>query len=156
MKTILLSQGKVALVDDEDFERLSKFKWYTFRDINRFYAARNIKNDNGNQRRLSMHRDILNLKDSSIDIDHKNHDGLDNRRQNLRICTRRQNAQNRRKLAGCASNFKGVSLNSGKWRARIKYNKKRIHLGYFISEQEAANAYLNAAQEYFGEFACAR
>ena len=87
-------------------------------------------------------------------VDHKNGDGLDNSRSNLRIATKAQNGQNKTKRKGTSSQYKGVCLHkSGKWVAAIVVNGKRVHLGCYAAEQEAARAYDAAATTHFGEFA---
>src|SRR5690242_17796567 len=99
-----------------------------------------------------MHRVIMNAS-ADIHVDRINGDGLDNRRENLRLCTRDENMMNRRKNSNNSSGYKGVDRNKGKWRAYIQVDKKWIHLGYFSTAEQAAHAYDNAAKKYFGEFA---
>lgn len=147
MKEIDLTQGQVALVDDEDFEMLNQFKWFAQRKKQNFYAARKI-NVNGKQAVQRMHGEIMGRKG----IDHIDHDGLNNQKANLRICTPSQNGMNRRPLLNTASTFKGVSIRNKKWKASIKLNGKQIHLGYFSNEAVAARAYDTKAHELFGEF----
>lgn len=152
MKKIILSQGKVALVDDSDYPGLSGFIWCAVKDGNTFYAARTITYNNGVSSLLRMHSVLLLGVEK---IDHRDGDGLNNQRHNLRPATTRQNGQNRRKVAAASSAFKGVSfhLRDRKWQARIKVSAARIQLGYFESEADAARAYNAAALKYFGEFA---
>ncbi len=156
MKTIPLTQGQVALVDDEDYERLSKFKWYAQRQRDTFYAKRNVRLPDGKRAALKMHREILGLTDPKILVDHRDHDGLHNWRHNLRMCNKQQNMRNQRKHQGTTSVYKGVSFvnREKKWVSQIGINKKRIRLGYFSFEVDAARAYDAAALKYFGEFAC--
>jgi hypothetical protein len=155
MKKIPLTQGKVALVDDEDYERVSKFKWCAVRIHGYFYAVRNVRVEHGRrrQKRVIMHRFILGFPNSFID--HINHKTLDNRRSNLRPCTLSQNQQNRLPQAGYSSVYKGVRWHKwgNSWCAQIKHNGKGFHLGCFRSEVQAAKAYDEAAKEKFGEFA---
>ena len=150
MKEIKLTQGQVALVDDLDFEALNVFKWYASKERNRFYAARHIYID-GKGTTAKMHNMILNGKG----IDHIDHDGLNNQRSNLRFCTKSENNMNQRKLASATSMYKGVSFfkQTGKWAAYIKFNGKKIHLGLFDSEVEAAMSYNDKAIALFCEFA---
>ena len=155
MKEILLTQGKVALVDDEDFERINQHKWYAYNNHGyQWYARREIKKPNGKRTTQCMHRVIMKVKKGQ-ELDHRNHDGLDNRKCNLRICTRAQNSMNRKKQRETSSRYKGVDWlkQRNKWRARIKVNQKSIHLGCFLLEPDAAKAYDAKAKELFGEFA---
>ena len=149
MKRIKLSQGKFALIDDEDFERVSKHKWSVYRKNDRWYAMTVI-----NKKTVLMHRFILNPK-SGQSVDHRNHNGIDNRKKNTRVCKVWQNNVNRLKKNGTTSKFKGVCWHKGrkKWAARIKRNDKHTFLGHFTDEVKAAIAYNKAATKLFGEFA---
>ena len=147
MKKILLSQGKVAVVDDEDFEHINQFNWcYS----NQGYAVRHEQGHH--QGLLLMHRIILPPPDE-MEIDHINHNGLDNQKNNLRICTRSQNLQNRFIFKNNSSGYKGIYPDRNKWRVQIRINKIKINLGSFSSPHEAALAYDKAAKELFGVFA---
>ena len=156
-KTIALSQGKVALVDDQDFGWLNQWKWYcgVSRKPTRtkYYAVRNTTL-NGRRKWTAMHRVITNAAKGCL-VDHANGDGLDNRRANLRICTPAENLLNRRKTLGTSSRYKGVSWNKQKqkWVAYIHRHKDYIHLGSHDSECEAARVYDEAAQREFGPLA---
>jgi hypothetical protein len=147
VKEIPLTQGKVALVDDEDFERVNRFKWCATKSKYSHYARRTLKS-------ISMHRMIISAP-SGFDVDHINGNGLDNRRENLRICTRSQNQWNMNNVRKGSSNYKGVSWNKCalKWAAIIQKNYKTYFLGYFESEIEAAENYDAKARELFGPFA---
>src|SRR5260370_2756638 len=108
MKTIDLSQGLEAIVDDEDFERVSQFKWTALRGSRTWYARRNIQ-VNGKQTNQQLHRFILDLKPDAPEVDHRDGLGLNCRRDNLRLASRQQNNANRRKLSPSSSWYKGVS-----------------------------------------------
>jgi len=156
-RKIPLTQGKFALVDPEDYEELSKYKWYAVRSPRGFYAVRSIKakNSRSGQKSVRMHRVILKAPEGKF-IDHINHNGLDNRKSNLRICTMQQNSWNMRKQRrNCTSQYKGVAWHKGegKWQARIICNGKSFSSGYFDDEKAAAMAYDDKAKELFGEFA---
>lgn len=155
MKRIPLTQGKFALVDDEDFEWFSRWRWHTQKSRRTFYATRNQLTQKGKQKTIYMHRVILRLP-KDVQADHINGRGLDNRKQNLRIATVAQNHFNQQSpRLGCVSKFKGVvwDKRSQKWMARIRFNYKRYYLGLFDKEVRAAKAYNKAARELFGEFA---
>ena len=156
MKVIPLTQGKFALVDDADFERLSKHKWCATKGGHTFYAQRAIRLPDGKWTTIMMHREILDLGyGDPRESDHIKHNGLDNRRDNLRICTSSQNQQNRNIQKHFSSAYKGVSWSKyhKKWHVKVKINKKSIHIGYFVSEIKAAKAYDARALQIFGEFA---
>lgn len=156
MKQIRLTKGQVALVDDEDFDWLNQWRWKSHKitrgETSYFYAMRIVKN-NGKRTYQTMHRLILGLAHSSPEVDHRNHNTLDNRRCNLRIATVIQNQGNSRKRAGCTSQYKGVCFVKGKWRSAIRINRRVTYLGSFTSEVDAAICYAEAAHQHFGEFA---
>jgi len=156
MKTIPLTQGRVALVDDTDFEWLNQRKWYAIHDHNSFYAIRNITVAKNKRRTEWMHRLILGLqRDDKRQCDHIDNNGLNNVRSNLRICTNQQNQRSSRKRTRGTSKYKGVFWNyaNSKWLSAIRTKKEQIHLGCFDSEIEAAQAYDSAALKYHGRFA---
>lgn len=158
MKTIELTKGQVALVDDEDFEWLNSFKWHVHKDNYKekynhgYYAVRKMRK-NGKEYMQFMHRLIFNINDSGIMIDHVNGNKLDNRRENLRIATKSENGQNRRKQINNKSGFMGVFWHKGfnKYRAVIMFNGKTLYLGLYICPVKAAKAYDCKALELFGE-----
>lgn len=152
MKEIQLTQDKMAIVDDEDFEWLSKYKWHY---QNKGYAERNRSIHLGKHKTILMHREILQVPDG-MESDHINGNRLDNRRANLRICTRGENGKNLRKHVDNTSGFKGVSWHkrAKKWIAQITINYKYVYLGLFDDKQVAACAYDKATCKLHREFAC--
>lgn len=153
MKEIPLTQNKVALVDDEDFESLSAYIWHAHKAPKSptYYAARNDGSGF-----FYMHREIMNAA-PGVKVDHKNGNGLDNQKSNLRFCTHHQNMMNRaaHSTANKTSRFKGVYRIKSRpgWFAAIKFNRKTVNLGYFKTEEDAARSYDAKARELFGEFA---
>lgn len=151
MAEIQLVNGKgVALLDDEDFARLSAFAWYLHPGG---FATRPMLARSGRSRGSRyMHRDVLHVP-VGLEVDHANHDRLDNRKQNLRICSHSQNLGNQRPRRG-TSIYKGVHLAADeRWHASIHFNEKTHSLGRFLSESEPRGAYDVAAVVYFGRFA---
>ena len=153
MKKIPLTQGQYAIIDDEDYDRVAQYKWRAVWGGRCFYAVHMFWNK-GKRYEIRMHRFIMNAP-KSILVDHRNYDGLDNRKENLRLCSHSQSQYHRRSCNKGTSRFKGVSLRkkNKKWQAQIKHNKKSIWIGEFIDEAEAAEAYDEKARELFGEFA---
>lgn len=152
VREIQLSRGLVTVVDEADYEWLNRWKWHAWsRDPT--YAIRNDWN-HGDQRTFKMHRVILGAP-AGVLVDHRNSDTLDNRRSNLRLATQAQNAQNMRPQSRSTHGLKGVHFDkiTGRWRAQIKADGIRYHLGRFDSQEDAARAYDQAALEHWGEFA---
>lgn len=148
MREIPLTRGRVAIVDDEDFDRLSLKKWYC---SSNGYAMRSRQLG---KRKITvlMHREVLGFPESES-IDHINCDKLDNRKQNLRPCTQSQNMGNRTVRSGRP--YKGVTTRTGhkSFYAEMSYAGKPKYLGAFATAEEAARAYDKAARERWGEFA---
>lgn len=153
MKKIPLTQGKFAIVDDEDYEWLNQHKWCVAHCTNKYYAVRFIS-VNKKRIQLYMHREIMGAMKGQ-EIDHRGGNSLDNRKSNLRFCTRSENLQNQHRTKNNSTKFKGVSWHKlrHKWQAYINFNKTRIQLGYFDNENDAAKAYDIEATKLFGEFA---
>lgn len=153
MKTIILTQGFITFVDDSDFEAVSAFKWHVERKRRHFYASRSFRKPDGTTATQSLHKFLL---PGSRRVDHRDGNGLNNQRYNLRPATNRQNSQGfRLKASGTTSKFRGVCWcpKGRKYHAQLQDGKVKRHLGYFTDETEAARAYDSAAREHFGEFA---
>lgn len=147
MKKIQLTQGKVALVDDEDYEEINRYRWCANKKHNIFYATRNstkLERENGYPTFVLMHRQILGIIDKPGDTDHISGEGLDNQKVNLRIVTNRQNLQNRHEKK--SSVYPGVYWHKGgnKWVAKIYINGVLKYLGLYTNEYEAFEAYKEA------------
>lgn len=150
MKTIPLTHGKFAIVDDEDFEMLNQHKWCLLGEGG--YARRAINIGKNRTSTMLMHRLIMGSVKGE-EVDHINMDKLDNRRANLRKATSQQNRCNRPKPRNNKSGYKGVRWHKGAWEAYIGLNGKFIHLGRFGGINDAALAYQAAAKKLHGEFA---
>ena len=170
MKEIQLTQGKVAIVDDEDFEFLNQYKWCVSKHSNTYYVVRRITVQSQNKRKnikhkgkvILIHRLIIARKlkrklKLNEEIDHINGNGLDNRECNLRIATSQQQNMNQKKQKRKTSSiYKGVYWRKDckMWHSRIMIDSKYTHLGYFKDEIEAGRVYDKKAKELFGDFAC--
>lgn len=155
MREIKLTQGKVALVDDWEYERLSKYTWHAIKSGRNLYAGRNIPYNNQRaQKQIRMHN-VVFPPPINLEVDHIDGNGLNNQKHNLRHCSRTENQMNQRPTVESSSKYKGVCWDRDKfkWRARIRLDKKIFHLGYFKSEKDAGLVYNCAAIEHFGEFA---
>lgn len=154
MKKIPLTQCKFALVDDADFDWLNQWKWHTLKGGKNFYAQRNVQSGD-KRRKVLMHREIL---PGPARVDHRDRDGLNNQRGNLRAASHRQNIHNQRKREGRTTPFKGVyprtnGAKEPRWESQIRINGCLRYLGLFSDEKDAARAYNNAAVEAYGKFA---
>ena len=156
-RRIPLTQGKYAIVDSEDYERLNKYKWYASKGGSTFYAARCVWDPvNKRKRTIKMHREILNPPHPLV-VDHINHNGLDNLKANLRPVTKSQNTINKAciKQKGAHSKYHGVTWQKSinKWQAQIRINGIQTIIGYYNDETAAAKAYDTAAKKFHGDFA---
>lgn len=162
MKLIRLTQNQYAIIDDEDFERVSQYKWMARKDRYGFYAAKGLYKGKVNGKYKTnfthMHRFLLKIEDPDMIVDHKNGDTLDNRKENLRIATKQQNNRNITKTkSNNTSGYRGVverkdTAGTAKWRVRIGVNGKKKNVGQYSTAEDAARAYDVAALAYFGEF----
>lgn len=153
MREIVLTQGKVALVDDEDFYLANQFKWFAHYDGTNWYAKRYLGKRGGKDSYELLHQF---LAPENRLTDHVDGNGLNNQRLNLRLATHAQNLANQKKQRRkTTSRFKGVywKKQSEQWVTQIGFGGARIHLGYYENETDAAHVYDYAARIYFGEFA---
>jgi hypothetical protein len=153
-KEIILTQGKVAIIDDDDYEYLNQWKWFANNKNGKFYVVRNITVSKNKQSSIFMHRFIMKPNKGMI-IDHLDGNPLNNQKSNLRICTHAENMRNSKISINNKSGYKGVSYQEDRnnYRAQIKFNNKKINIGDFIDPIDAARAYNAAALKYHGEFA---
>jgi hypothetical protein len=154
-KEIQLTQGKVAIVDDDMYDYLMQWKWFASKQKNdKFYVGRSIPVSKNKQTIIYMHRFIMKPNKGMV-IDHLDGNPLNNQKNNLRICTNAENTRNSKININNKSGYKGVSYqeNRNNYRAQIEFNNKKINIGDFIDPIDAAKAYNAAAVKYHGEFA---
>lgn len=155
MKRIPLTKGQYALVDDIDYQDVSRFNWCIAKSGSRLYASRKrSRKFPGKRLTLYLHRHIMG-EPVGLMVDHINHDTLDNRRENLRVCTQTQNLQNRSGAMGRSkTGLRGVCFDRArnKFLAQISVNGNRINLGRFKTAEEAKAVYDYANRKHFGEF----
>lgn len=153
-KLIRLHNNMFAIVDDCDFEKVNNKSWHAYKHRNTYYARTDVF-DGSKYAGVQMHRFILELSDPEIQVDHKNGNGLNCSRSNMRTCTNLQNSWNKAPFKNRASIYKGVCWHkhTKKFVSRIRVYGKLVQLGYFTDEIEAAKAYDVAAKKHFGEFA---
>ncbi len=158
MKKLKLTQNKVTIIDDEDYEKFNQFKYRIRKNgWGQIYAVRTGPRLNEKRSKdYYLHREIMGVTDRKMQIDHINGNSLDNRKENLRVCTNAQNSRNSKLAKNNTTGYKGVSWSGSKknkYVAQLHTKGKHIHLGNFDNPIDAALAYNKAAIEYFGEFA---
>lgn len=155
-RLVPLTKGLYSIVGESDYDWLMSYNWYSLQGTRGIhYACRHyLKEENGPRRQIFMHQQIMQVLGVG-EVDHINHNGLDNRRSNLRLCTQQQNSGNTRPRSNNKSGFKGVSWNATakKWMAVIQFNGEHTYLGIFSDPKDAARAYDAAALKSYGEFA---
>lgn len=151
---IQLTQGKVAVVDMADCDLVAGHKWKAVCNYGTWYAARHGCKSNGEPHTVYMHRQVIGAKAGEV-VDHRDRDGLNNKRSNIRLCTVSQNQMNKDCKAK-SSGYKGVFKTSTGFIARIVVRGRRVYLGFFKDPADAAKAYEKAAVELHGDFALAR
>jgi type V secretory pathway adhesin AidA len=155
MVEISMPHGKVTVVDEADFERLSQWNWHV---DGKGYALRTGRKSDGPlcRKGIFMHRQIMGVTDPSVEVDHHDHNTLNNQRSNLRLCSSLGNHANASLQVNTTSGYKGVSFDKRKkrWQSRLKVKGEQIFLGYFSTKEQAAVTYNRAAIKHFGAFAC--
>lgn len=152
---VVLAGGQIARVDADDLVLVAGLRWHAMRRGHTWYARHTVHRTGQNPGAVLMHRLLLGITDPNIQVDHRDGDGLNNRRRNLRPCTRDQNHRNARCRSDNASGYKGVGFNRrlNRYFAKIFISRKTVYLGSFETAAEAHNAYRRAAAAGFGEFA---
>ena len=160
IRFIPLTRAQVAIVDADDFHRLSAHRWYAlwFSNIDGYYAVRWRKDEDGKPCKVYMHREVLGLSEGDPrQADHRFHNTLDNRKiidgqVNLRIATHAENGKNRRLSSNSTSGFRGVTRSGKKWMALIWIDNKKVYLGTRDTPEAASELYQKAAKENYGNF----
>lgn len=154
MKVISLTKNKFTFIDDEDFERVNKYKWHTNEKAKGIFYASRKPYINGKYETVALHRFITDCP-KGMEIDHIDGNGLNNQKKNLRICTHTENCRNIKVRKTSKSGYKGISWDKEnlKWRANIQYEGKYLNLGRFDKIEEAIEKYNNTAEKLFGSFA---
>ena len=153
VREVPVSGGRTALIDEADYESIQHWKWSSCRKRHTFAVYRAVL-EQGKSRRIYLSRFIMQAP-SGLFVDHENGDGLDNRRDNLRLCTHTENNRHRcRPQSTNTSGHRGVFWERGakKWRAQLSVNNRNVHLGMFLTVEDAGNAYRQAAVSRYGEF----
>lgn len=149
---VQLTRGMVALVDDEDFERVSQHKWAASPNGNRWYGQTNVKRPDGSHTTMRLHRFVLRLPPGRLpEVDHENHDGLDCRKENLRQLTRSQNAQNQRGAhRDSLTGVRGVSFDKrwGRYKVVVITGRRSIYLGSYPTIAAAEQAAIAGRRKY--------
>jgi hypothetical protein len=153
MKNLILARGDMAILDDEDFDRLHEFKWYSKCNSSGIVYAQASVCIYPEWKKLFLHREVMNVEDSRVWIDHIDRNGLNCQKSNLRLCNASQNGANSSKRSNNTSGFKGVYWHHGSWYAAIRVNYKKIYVCGLASAEDAARAYDKMAVEHFGNFA---
>ena len=155
-ETLLLLNGDKVRVDESDFAFLNQWTWGCHTTLDGLkYASRRERRENGKSRRVYLHRLLMGLEPGDKrEVDHVNHNTLDNRRLNLRVVTGAQNRYNRRSMGKNKSGFKGVHKNHNRWAAEIRINGKAKFLGNFVNPEDAHRVYREAVILHHGEYAC--
>ena len=148
---VIFRNGTECIFDSEDYEKLKEYRWRLIRGRTNLYAG--AETYGSETKRVLMHRLVMNCPEDMV-VDHINGDGLDNRKENLRVATRSQNSKNRKVNSNNTSGYKGVTFDqtSGSYRASIMCDYEIIHLGLFSTAEEAAQAYADASAKYHGEY----
>lgn len=151
MKKIKLTQGKYTIVDNIDFEWVNSFKWYAKKQGEKSKVARNITNKKGTQDTVLLHRIIMKCP-KGMEVDHIDGDPLNNQRKNLRLCTKKQNRQNKGFSKNNQSGYKGVTLHRNVYEVYVRKNNRHTFVGSHKNKHEAAKIYNKEAKKVFGKF----